>query len=272
MPSDTPAKTRILLVRHADRYDYANRDVWRSRCERHGLELTDPPLSSLGHEQARATAHALKELRPDLILCSPYLRVLQTAQPLAHVCSLDLCVDDALAEFRHDPAKMPPLAARLAVFPEVHDAYEPMMRLTVPGSESAEDYFRRMLLLARELPRRHPGQTVALFSHAASVALVAALTESAVCAAGTFAPCGIYCLATEDGGATWQLELTGDTNQPHVTRNSPTTYAWGFQHSRTAALIEEVWATAKQRGPASSLGAGTSAATPESSPEPAAVQ
>jgi len=240
--------TRLLLVRHGDRYDYANLEAWRTRCQRQGLEPSDPPLSALGHQQARETAAALELYRPDVLLCSPYLRVLQTVQPLAHACSQRICVDDALAEFRHDPALIS--ISRLAVFPEIDESYDPMLRLTEAGPESEEDYFRRLLLLAREVTRRYTGQTVALFSHAASVALVGALTGcELVCDAGTFAPCGIYSLVTDDAGATWRVESRGDTNQPHVTRNVPSTYAWGFCHSRSSKRIEATWQSALRLGP-----------------------
>ena len=59
--------------------------------------------------------------------------------------------------------------------------------------ETCEDYFMRMIALSRRLPERFAGRTVALFSHAASVALVGALTgEVRIEDAGTFAPCGIW--------------------------------------------------------------------------------
>ena len=48
---------------------------------------------------------------------------------------------------------------------------------------------------------------VACFSHAASVALVAALLNCDTLAeAGAFAPCGVFRLVTEDGGDSWSVE------------------------------------------------------------------
>ena len=80
-------------------------------------------------------------------------------------------------------------------------------------------------------------------SHAASVALVGALTGCATLAeAGKFAPCGIWRLASSDGGATWAVEATGDHNDPHVTENDGTTYPWGFSDSRKHAEMEAAWA------------------------------
>ena len=94
--------------------------------------------------------------------------------------------------------------------------------------------------------RRH-----AIYSHAASVALVGALTGCATLAeAGKFAPCGIWRLASSDGGATWAVEATGDHNDPHVTENDGTTYPWGFSDSRKHAASISAWAEAVKLGPA----------------------
>jgi hypothetical protein len=49
-------------------------------------------------------------------------------------------------------------------------------------------YFRRILRLAADIRRVYAGKTIACFSHAASVALVAELTGCSVADAGKFAP------------------------------------------------------------------------------------
>ena len=42
----------LVLVRHGDRQDYAN-PTWRARIQALGRYPRDPPLSTLGHRQAR---------------------------------------------------------------------------------------------------------------------------------------------------------------------------------------------------------------------------
>ena len=93
------------------------------------------------------------------------------------------------------------------------------------------------------LPRRFPGgSTIACFSHAASVALVAALVRSeGLDEVGTFAPCGIWKLVSDDGGAQWRGEKRGDDNTGHVSENDPSTYSWGFEHSRSGQQCEDDW-------------------------------
>lgn len=250
----------VFLVRHGARFDFANKEQWRATCARLGHEVSDPSLSALGHAQARDTAAALASEGVQHILVSPYLRVIQTAQPLAHACSLPLCVEEGLAELAYSPGAVPSGAQRVAYFPEVDDAYMPIHPAVQPGPDGIEDnlcYLRRMLRLAIELPRRFPCGIVACFSHAASVALIAALTRSeSLDAVGTFAPCGIWKVVTDDEGATWRVEQRGEDNSRHVTENAPSTFPWGFRHSETTTAAkttpaewEALWREAVRLGP-----------------------
>ena len=203
-----PERITLLLVRHGARYDYANKQEWRDRCAALGHEPSDPPLSTLGHAQARETAAALAAEKPSLILSSPYFRVLQTAQPLAQALGMRIGVEHCLAEFGHSPEKIPPPRARVPVLPEIDEDHAPVLdRLCrgqfdqATGKESSLAYLRRLLLWKRELASgRFAGMTIACFSHAASVALVGALTGCETLAeAGRFAPCGIWKVSAPSG-------------------------------------------------------------------------
>ena len=271
LPAPTPTlRTTLLLVRHGARFDYANSREWRERCTRHGHELTDPPLSALGQAQARETAAALVREKPNLILSSPYFRVLQTAQPLAQSLGLRIGIEHCLAEFGHSPEKIVPPEARMPVLPEVDEEYVPVLdRLCrgqfdqATGREATVDYLRRLLLWKRELASgRFAGQTIACFSHAASVALVGALVGAGTLEqAGKFAPCGIYKLISDDGGRTWTVGARGDDNSAHCTANDPTTYAWGFADLKSEDAFkksEAAWLEALALGPtADALAAST---------------
>jgi len=282
-PAGSDKSCTVLLVRHGARFDFANKEAWRATCKRLDLEASDPSLSALGHAQARQTAAALASNAPSSpyknithILVSPYLRVLQTAQPLAHALGLPLCIEEGLAELHYTPGHLPPAAARVAYFPEVDDSYQPMHPPVTPDASSPDGvsegnvaYLRRMLHLAARIPRRFGNDhgtkeecngtspVVACFSHAASVALVAALTNSnGLDEVGTFAPCGIWKLVTEDGGVSWRVAAKGDDNTGHVTENVDSTFPWGFRHSETTttekttpAEWEAAWNEAKVLGP-----------------------
>ncbi|CAD7976612.1 unnamed protein product [Amoebophrya sp. A25] len=116
-------KTTIYLIRHGDRFDYANAN-WKFDIVSHNHCPIDPPLSALGHQQARdtatevirdlleshdksqgkiqdvadasATAVAGKLLSEIVtaeqlrVLVSPYVRVIQTATPLVEQMYLKL--------------------------------------------------------------------------------------------------------------------------------------------------------------------------------------
>ena len=63
---------QILLIRHAE------------SCANVGLKTSTPaeiPLTENGHEQARELAERIIEV-PEIIITSPFIRTLQTAEPL----------------------------------------------------------------------------------------------------------------------------------------------------------------------------------------------
>lgn len=67
---------KLLLIRHAEAHLMG---------EAGSTTDFDRPLTELGHGQAEALARVLAEraILPDLVLTSPYLRAVQTAQPIA---------------------------------------------------------------------------------------------------------------------------------------------------------------------------------------------
>ena len=78
------------------------------------------------------------------------------------------------------------------------------------------------------LEEAYAGRCVVCFSHAASVALVAALLRCSIGAVGKFAACGMFVLVKgADAGSSWRLEQRAETN-PHVSANAPTTFPWTF--------------------------------------------
>ncbi|KAL1528932.1 hypothetical protein AB1Y20_010254 [Prymnesium parvum] len=256
----------VLLIRHADRYDYAvAQAAWKKRCAEVGpLRPSDPPLSALGHRQARALAAHLSSRRLDAIFVSPYLRALQTAQPLAHATGLPLLVDPTFSEAHQYPRELPPLAQRLPYFPEIDETYAPMLPSVVtegadgvePHRESRLEHMRRMIFAARRLRGpRFAGKTVAIVTHAASVGLIAALRAEAeggatLEAAGKLAPCGVYELRLAPDG-TLAVEGRGDDTSSY-TSGLPVgpTSAWGFASSKEPLeSSERTWQEALRLGP-----------------------
>lgn len=240
--------SRIYLIRHGDRFDYAN-PAWLDSAKDHGALITDPPLSALGHRQARETADHLWKMTKndnderthhvDEILVSPYLRVIQTACPTSEALGLPLSIENGLSEAHATPGDvLPSPAERFAYFPHV-DPLRASSLLNVqptlgyacpktghPCEAFAGKYCQRMGQFAACLERQYLGKSVVLFSHAASVALVAALLRCSMRKL-KFAPCGIYHLERINQGP-WRMARNGESNNQYVKENSPTTFPWGF--------------------------------------------
>jgi probable phosphoglycerate mutase len=78
--------TEIWLVRHADVYDELE-------------DVSDPPLSSLGRQQAERLAQRLKSLEIDAVYSSPLRRALQTAASLSERVETDPRLMEARAVY-----------------------------------------------------------------------------------------------------------------------------------------------------------------------------
>lgn len=78
----------IYLVRHAKA---GSRSNWEG-------DDRDRPLSGKGRTQALQLADALSARQPSVLLSSPYVRCVQTLQPLGERCDLEVVPDERLAE------------------------------------------------------------------------------------------------------------------------------------------------------------------------------
>lgn len=225
--------------------------TWLAAAKKHNALITDPPLSALGHRQAQETADHMHKITQannddgggthnvDKILVSPYLRVIQTACPTSNVLGVPLSIEYGLAEAHATPGSvLPTPTERFAYFPQINPAHNSLLNVQpTPGyvcpktghpcEAFAGKYAQRLGQFASCLERNYYGKSVILFSHAASVALVAALLKCSMRGL-KFAPCGIYHLERVNDGQ-WSLVQNGESNEKYVTENSPTTYPWGFE-------------------------------------------
>ncbi len=128
--------TEILLVRHADCYDGIT-------------ETEDPPLSTLGREQAARLAERIHRLRPAAVYSSPHRRAVETARALTD----DVRVDARLVEMELEVGEDGSLDLR----------------------EAPETVLDRMRKAIDEMIENHAGERVVVVSHGA--AIVAYLTD-----------------------------------------------------------------------------------------------
>jgi 8-oxo-dGTP diphosphatase len=78
----------LYIVRHAKAGSRSNFD---------GDDI-DRPLSSNGWHQAKLLGAKLATRSPTALIASPFIRCIQTLEPLAELCDLDVRTDDRLAE------------------------------------------------------------------------------------------------------------------------------------------------------------------------------
>lgn len=185
------------------------------------------------------------------MLCSPYLRVIQTATPLVEAfrragnLTTLLQIEDGLAETHHVPGCVPGAAQRFASFPLINPEYEAKHSTEATPGECEEStgrpcesypegYCRRMITVARLLEQHvQPGGTLVCYSHAASIALAAALLKCRIEDVGKFAACGVLQLSRSGGpGKPWRLERKGESHadfMPRELQAGTRTVPWTFQ-------------------------------------------
>lgn len=87
------AKT-VWIARHGHRFDFAFPE-WFNTAERR----YDPPLSDEGFKQVQQLATRLQTEVIDHIFCSPFLRAIQTADPIAKLLNLPIKIERGLGEW-----------------------------------------------------------------------------------------------------------------------------------------------------------------------------
>jgi 2,3-bisphosphoglycerate-dependent phosphoglycerate mutase len=122
--------TEVWLVRHAD-------------CYFEMTDHTDPPLSTLGRDQAARLAGRMGQVELAAVYSSPYRRAMETAKAISY----DVHVDDRLVEMEL----------------EVND--DGSLDLQEPPSDVVE----RMTAAVDEMIARHPGERVVAVSHGAAI-------------------------------------------------------------------------------------------------------
>jgi 2,3-bisphosphoglycerate-dependent phosphoglycerate mutase len=161
----------LLLIRHGQSEAYVDGKPF-PLTDGHG----DPPLSALGHEQARSVCDRLAEAGIDAIYVTTLRRTAQTAAPLAERLGLKPLVEPDLREvnlgeweaglYRKMVAEMHPIARRM--FAE--ERWD-----VIPGAESLVSFDGRVRAGIGRIAAAHTGQRVAVFTHGGVIGQVLAL-------------------------------------------------------------------------------------------------
>ena len=159
--SNRETVTEVFLIRHAHQLLDLGGPIGG---------FVDPPLSSLGRQQAHLLGAALSTRRIDAVYTSPLQRALETAEAIArhhriepgvvaelteiavfrdapqHLSSLEFMGSEALATLRHR-----------FIFERTWDVY--------PYSESSGEFRRRVVNAIETVVSAHGGQRVAIVCH-----------------------------------------------------------------------------------------------------------
>jgi 2,3-bisphosphoglycerate-dependent phosphoglycerate mutase len=155
--------TELLLIRHAEAEPLRPSDAFEPRD-------VDLPLAPRGRAQAASLATRLKDRKLAAIYASPLRRTRETADVLAEATGVAVVEDPRLREV--EIAGVGPIA--------LHDLAEIAIAnggwSHLPGTESSHDVRARMREAIDAIVAAHPGERVAIVSHAGAInAYVASL-------------------------------------------------------------------------------------------------
>lgn len=159
-----PEKT-VWIARHGHRFDFAYPE-WFLTAERR----YDPALSDQGFAQVQQLANRLKQEPIDHLFCSPFLRAIQTAQPIAQLLDLPLKIERGLGEWLNpdwmtEYPQTSPLEELIQKY-SIDQPYSSRLIPTYPESESA--MMQRMANIASQLVTEFSGNLL-LVGHGATV-------------------------------------------------------------------------------------------------------
>jgi probable phosphoglycerate mutase len=171
------APTTTLLLRHGQT---------EMSVQRRFAGRGDIPLTSAGLEQAAAAAARLaKRGGIDVVLTSPLLRALRTAEAVADAAGVPLAVDPDLVETDFGDWEGLTFGEVLARWPDEMAAWQADGSAAPPGGESFAAVTRRVDVALDRLLTERRGQTVVVVSHVTPI-------KSIVCRALLAPPAALF--------------------------------------------------------------------------------
>ena len=182
----------LWIVRHGQ----SAGNVARDAAEAGGLHVIDiaerdidVPLSRLGQDQSRALGQWFGELpaarKPEVILCSPYVRALESARLIAQAAGLDmksvrLRVDERLREKEFGILDRLTVHGIRQKYPQLSEqrAHVGKFYFRPPGGESWCDVILRLRNLVEMVAREHALQRVLVVAHQVTVNCLRYLLEN----------------------------------------------------------------------------------------------
>jgi probable phosphoglycerate mutase len=159
--------TTLYLIRHG-RTDWNEEGRYQGQC--------DPPLNTLGRQQAQDAAAALRDVPWTALYSSDLARAQQTAWALSNCTGMPVQLDARLREIDVGQwaGKLSPIVRAHA--PELYAQWRTVPEQVRPGGgESLHELAARLAGALDEIAATHPHGTVAIFSHGAAIATIRCL-------------------------------------------------------------------------------------------------
>ena len=158
------ATTRVFLVRHG---------ATTLTAEDRFAGETDVPLADEGREQARRLATRLRQEKIRSVFASPLGRTVETARILAEPLGCEVQTRDGLREISHGHWEQLTRREVEEQFPDEAAEWERDPYTFAPeGGESGLMVTARALPVLIQIVREHPGETVLVVSHKATIRLL----------------------------------------------------------------------------------------------------
>ncbi len=158
--------TELCLVRHGQT-DWNFNEIIQGR--------EDIPLNALGHRQAEESAAFLSQEAWDVIVASPLVRAVDTAQYIAEACGFDpaeIITDARFIEREFGAASGQPV-------PGIYEAVQADDQTRVPGLESEDEMRARVLEGMEHLVKTYEGKRVIVVCHSHAIkAALSAIDET----------------------------------------------------------------------------------------------
>jgi len=212
MPSsdDSPQPTRLILVRHGE--SEGNRD-------RTFTQHSDVPLTPLGRQQARASAHRIAaRFRPARVVASPFARARETAEIIAATFDLPVDLEPALREQSFGVFAGQPYESLLT-----DAAYHqgPRWRWRPRGGESLVDVYDRVAPALDRLASVHAGSDVIVVSHGGVMLAVCAYVTGSWDGLAVTPNAGVVVIEHRHGTYTPPVVIADDASTAPVSEQYP---------------------------------------------------
>ncbi len=164
----------LWLVRHGHRLDFVQPEWFDTATYRY-----DPPLSAAGFDQANSLAQQFSQVQIDRIYTSPFLRTIQTADPLARLLQLPIRLEWGLCEWlcQEWTAGFPattPVDELIRYYPNIDDAYQSLVMPFYP--ENVQELDARITIIAGKMIRCNSKNILAIAHKGSVLGIAAALT------------------------------------------------------------------------------------------------